>query len=127
MIQKAMMNLLIKAMKTVLPEQSTSNSSSQNAKQIDIHNITDRATLEAVINNNYSEIDKIAYNSAVANGVIPQGNVMEGPASEAYASSLRVESGQEKSVYDQSNQSSEEENIDDPNAEINAQLMRMNT
>ena len=33
---------------------------------------------------------------------------MEGPASEAYASSLRVESGQEKSVYDQSNQSSEE-------------------
>ena len=43
------------------------------------------------------------------------------------ASSLRVESGQEKSVYDQSNQSSEEENIDDPNAEINAQLMRMNT
>ena len=51
MIQKAMMNLLIKAMKTVLPErQSTSNSSSQNAKQIDIHNITDRATLEAVIN-----------------------------------------------------------------------------
>ena len=25
-----------------------------------------------------------------------------------------------KSVYDQSNQSSEEENIDDPNAEINA-------
>ena len=63
MIQKAMMNLLIKAMKTVLPneQQSTSNSSSQNAKQIDIHNITDRATLEAVINsNNYSEIDKIA-------------------------------------------------------------------
>lgn len=103
-------------------QQSTSNSSSQNAKQIDIHNITGRATLEAVINsNNYSEIDKIAaYNSAVANGVIPQGNVMEGPASEAYASSLRVESGQEKSVYDQSNQSSEEENIDDPNAEINA-------
>ena len=51
MIQKAMMNLLIKAMKTVLPRtKSTSNSSSQNAKQIDIHNITDRATLEAVIN-----------------------------------------------------------------------------
>ena len=49
MIQKAMMNLLIKAMKTVLPKESTSNSSSQNAKQIDIHNITDRATLEAVI------------------------------------------------------------------------------
>ena len=98
MIQKAMMNLLIKAMKTVLPANSNLLLTRlQNAKQIDIHNITDRATLEAVINsNNYSEIDKIAaYNSAVANGVIPQGNVMEGPASEAYASSLRVESGQE--------------------------------
>ncbi|RAI79337.1 hypothetical protein BFS35_012315 [Macrococcoides goetzii] len=45
-------------------------------------------------------MDKVtAYKSAVDNGVIPQGNVMEGPASAAYESSLRVESGQEKSVY----------------------------
>ena len=52
---------------------------------------------------------------------------MEGPASEAYASSLRVESGQEKPVYDQSNQSSEEENIDDQMQKSTLQLMRMNT
>ena len=53
MIQKAMMNLLIKSNEDSSSEQqSTSNSSSQNAKQIDIHNITDRATLEAVINSN---------------------------------------------------------------------------
>ena len=31
--------------------------------------------------------------------LFPQGNVMEGPASEAYASSLRVESGQEKNLF----------------------------
>ena len=43
-------------------EQQSLLTRSQNAKQIDIHNITDRATLEAVINsNNYSEIDKIAH------------------------------------------------------------------
>ncbi|WP_312883888.1 MULTISPECIES: hypothetical protein [Staphylococcus] len=95
---------------------------SQDTKQIDVQNITDRATLETVIySNNYTEIEKIAaYNSAVANGVIPQGNVMEGPASAAYESSLRVERGQEKSIYDQSNQTSETDDIDDPNAEINA-------
>lgn len=45
---------------------------------------------------------------------------MEGPASAAYESSLRVERGQEKSIYDQSNQTSETDDIDDPNAEINA-------
>lgn len=81
MMQKAMMNLIDQSNEdsSSNEQQYTSNSNSQNAKQIDIHNITDRATLEAVINsNNYSEIDKIAaYNSAVANGVIPQGNVME--------------------------------------------------
>ncbi|WP_394856170.1 hypothetical protein [Staphylococcus borealis] len=98
------------------------DSVSQDTKQIDVQNITDRATLETVIySNNYTEIEKIAaYNSAVANGVIPQGNVMEGPASAAYESSLRVERGQEKSIYDQSNQTSEIDDIDDPNAEINA-------
>ena len=69
----------------------------------DINNITTRAELEKVIYGNYSEIDKItAYNNAVQNGIIPQGNVMEGPASKAYESSLRIESGQEKSVYDNS-------------------------
>ena len=82
------------------------NEKSQNAQSVDVTNIKDRGTLESVIYGNYSETDKIkAYNNAVANGVIPQGNVMEGPASAAYESSLRVESGQEKSVYDNSNSS----------------------
>ncbi|MGF7194584.1 hypothetical protein [Staphylococcus pasteuri] len=82
-------------------QDNSSNEKSQNAQSVDVTNIKDRGTLESVIYGNYSETDKIkAYNNAVANGVIPQGNVMEGPASAAYESSLRVESGQEKSVYD---------------------------
>lgn len=92
-------------------------SSSQNqpkvnqTPQINIANITDRVTLEAVINGNYSEVQKVqAYKSAVANGVIPQGNVMEGPASAAYQSSLRVESGQEKSIYNSNNQKRDYDN-----------------
>lgn len=93
----------------------------QQSQQVDLSNITDRATLENVIYGNYAEIDKIkAYNSAVANGVIPQGNVTEGPASAAYESSLRVESGAEQSVYDQNAQSQAEEPTEDVNAEINA-------
>ena len=80
---------------------NSSSEKSQNTQNVDVTNIKDRGTLESVIYGNYSETTKIqAYNNAVANGVIPQGNVMEGPASAAYESSLRVESGQEKSVYD---------------------------
>lgn len=80
---------------------NSSSEKSQNTQNVDVTNIKDRGTLESVIYGNYSETAKIqAYNNAVANGVIPQGNVMEGPASAAYESSLRVESGQEKSVYD---------------------------
>ena len=87
-------------------QDNASNEKSQNTQNVDVTNIKDRGTLESVIYGNYSETDKIqAYNNAVANGVIPQGNVMEGPASAAYESSLRVESGQEKSVYDNSNSS----------------------
>lgn len=79
--------------------QATSKSSNQAA--IDVTNIKDRATLEAVIYGNFSEYDKIkAYNSAVANGVIPQGNVLEGPAWAAYESSLKIERGEEKSIFD---------------------------
>ena len=44
----------------------------------------------------------------------------EGPASAAYESSLRVESGAEQSVYDQNAQSQAEEPTEDVNAEINA-------
>lgn len=102
-------------------KQNQQNQQNQQSQQVDLSNITDRATLENVIYGNYAEIDKIkAYNSAVANGVIPQGNVTEGPASAAYESSLRVESGAEQSVYDQNAQSQAEEPTEDVNAEINA-------
>ncbi|UXR32381.1 hypothetical protein [Staphylococcus simulans] len=102
-------------------KQNQQNQQNQQSQQVDLSNITDRATLENVIYGNYAEIDKIkAYNSAVANGVIPQGNVTEGPASAAYESSLRVESGTEQSVYDQNAQSQAEEPTEDVNAEINA-------
>ncbi|NGJ98103.1 hypothetical protein G0X42_00055 [Staphylococcus aureus] len=75
----------------------------KNMSQINFNNITDRNTLKSVIYGNYNELDKLkAYNSAVANGVIPQGNVMEGPAIAAFESSLRVESGAEKSIYESS-------------------------
>lgn len=77
------------------------SSSEKNNQNIDLSNIQDRNTLESIIYGNYTEEQKVqAYKSAVANGVIPQGNVMQGPATKAYESSLRVESGQEKSVYD---------------------------
>ncbi|RTX70252.1 hypothetical protein EKQ60_00080 [Staphylococcus hyicus] len=85
-------------------------------QKYDVNNVTDRAMLEAIIYGDYTEIDKIAaYNSAVANGVIPQGNVMEGPAAKAYESSLRIERGEERSIYEQHTDTTE-----DVNAEINA-------
>ncbi|MCC2092009.1 hypothetical protein KRP64_08335 [Staphylococcus epidermidis] len=88
-------------------QDNSSSEKSQNTQNVDVTNIKDRSTLESVIYGNYSETEKVqAYKSAVANGVIPQGNVMEGPASEAYESSLRVESGQEKSIYENVPQSS---------------------
>lgn len=102
-------------------DESSAEKQNQQSQQVDLSNITDRPTLENVIYGNYAEIDKIkAYNSAVANGVIPQGNVTEGPASAAYESSLRVESGAEQSVYNQNAQSQAEEPTEDVNAEINA-------
>ncbi|MBT2816042.1 membrane lipoprotein lipid attachment site-containing protein [Staphylococcus coagulans] len=85
-----------------LEEDNSKVKEEQFNNKIDVNNITDRKTLENVIYGNYTEMDKIhAYNSAVANGVIPQGNVMEGPAAAAYESSLRIENGQEKSIYEQ--------------------------
>lgn len=86
--------------KTQETTQTTEAATQEQQQAINVNNITNRSQLEAVIYGNYSEVDKItAYNNAVSNGVIPQGNVMEGPASKAYESSLRVESGQEKSAY----------------------------
>lgn len=80
---------------------TTEIASTEQKQSLNTRNVTNRSELETIIyGNNYSELDKIAaYNSAVKNGVIPQGNVMEGPATAAYESSLRVESGQERSVY----------------------------
>lgn len=54
-----------------------------------------------------------AYNSAVANGVIPQGNVMEGPASAAYESSLKVESGEDESVYEKNDKGTDGQAADE--------------
>lgn len=87
---------------------------SQENNEVDVSNITDRSVLESVIYGNYSEMEKInAYNSAVANGVIPQGNVMEGPASAAYESSLKVESGEDKSVYEKNNKGTDAQAADE--------------
>lgn len=87
---------------------------SQENKKVDVSNITDRSVLESVIYGNYSEMEKInAYNSAVANGVIPQGNVMEGPASAAYESSLKVESGEDESVYEKNNKGTDAQATDE--------------
>lgn len=89
-------------------------SQSQENKKVDVSNITDRSVLESVIYGNYSEMEKInAYNSAVANGVIPQGNVMEGPASAAYESSLKVESGEDESVYEKNNKGTDAQATDE--------------
>lgn len=57
--------------------------------------ITDHSTLESIIYGNYTEVEKIAaYNSAVANGVIPQGTVSEGSAVSAYESSIGLQNGE---------------------------------
>lgn len=88
-------------------------------QKYDVNNVTDRAMLEAIIYGNYTEIEKIAaYKSAVANGVIPQGNVMEGPAAKAYESSLRIARGEEQSIYKTHTQHTD--TTEDVNAEINA-------
>ena len=93
-------------------EQESSNEQ-ESTSSIDYNNITDRNSLVQILNGNYTEEQKIiAYNSAVSNGVIPQGNVLEGPAQAAYESSLRVESGQEKSIYDEQDNEDEEETYD---------------
>ena len=59
------------------------------------NNITSQTQLETIIYSpSISEVDKIAaYNSAVRNGVIPQGTVMEGPAIAAYESSVAIQNG----------------------------------
>ncbi|MFO3693842.1 hypothetical protein WER97_09045 [Staphylococcus felis] len=76
---------------SVTDEQALSNIQSN---EPDIYNITDDQTLNQILNGNYTEEQKIqAYNSAVANGVIPQGVVTEGSAQAAYESSLAIQNG----------------------------------
>lgn len=78
------------------------NTKEEENENLNYKNVTDRDTLVKILYGDYTEEQKvIAYNSAVSNDVIPQGNVLEGPASAAYESSLRVESGEEKSIYDE--------------------------
>lgn len=58
---------------------------------INLSNITDQSVLENVIYGNYTEEQKTqAYNSAIANGVIPQGSV------QAYEESVRLQNGETK-------------------------------
>ncbi|PTF99779.1 hypothetical protein [Staphylococcus chromogenes] len=63
---------------------------------INITNITDQSVLESVIYGNYTEEQKTqAYNSAVANGVIPQSEVPQGSV-QAYEESVRLQNGETK-------------------------------
>ncbi|MCS4486341.1 hypothetical protein [Staphylococcus americanisciuri] len=72
-------------------EQTLSNAQSN---EPNVSNVTDNQTLNQILNGNYTEEQKIqAYNSAVANGVIPQGVVTEGSAQAAYESSLAIQNG----------------------------------
>ena len=78
----------------VTTEEVTTEAASTEQPAVNFNNVTDQVTLENIIYGNYAELDKIAaYNSAVANGVIPQGTVMEGPAAAAYESSVALQNG----------------------------------
>ena len=66
-------------------------------EQPNTSNITDEVQLQNVLNGNFSEEQKVqAYNSAVSNGVIPQGTVSEGSAQAAYESSKGIQNGETK-------------------------------
>ncbi len=79
-----------------------------------------------IYNDNYNEDEKrTAYNSALSNGILPQGNVIDGLTVDAYESSLRVESGAEKLGYNQNN-IEQSNTTQDVNAEINNAKQNMN-
>ena len=66
-------------------------------EEVNTSNITDEGQLLNVLNGNFSEEQKVqAYNSAVSNGVIPQGTVSEGSAQAAYESSKGIQNGETK-------------------------------
>lgn len=99
---------------------STKSSEEVTKPYINLNNVVDRNILQSIIyNNNYNEYEKrTAYNSALANGILPQGNVIDGLTVDAYESSLRVESGAEKLGYNQNNVE-QSNTTQDVNAEIN--------
>ncbi|WP_281673366.1 hypothetical protein [Staphylococcus auricularis] len=101
-------------------QESTENDNVQNNQQdvanqngyqdLDFNSIQDVGRLKSIIYGDYTEEQKLeAYNTAVSNGVIPQGNVMEGPASEAFESSMRIANGEEESIYDGLGEEDEDE------------------
>lgn len=95
-------------------EENINVENTQNKETMDFNNIQDVGRLKSIIYGDYTEEQKLeAYKTAVYNGVIPQGNVMEGPASEAYESSMRIANGEEESIYDGLGEVDEEENIED--------------
>ena len=66
-------------------------------EEVNTSNITDEVQLQNVLNGNFSEEQKVqAYNSAVSNGVIPQGTGSEGSAQAAYESSKGIQNGETK-------------------------------
>ena len=74
---------------------STEQTTQEQETQVNTSNISNETQLQNVLNGNFSEEQKIqAYNSAVANGVIPQGTVSEGSAQAAYESSKGIQNGE---------------------------------
>ncbi|WP_239775230.1 hypothetical protein [Mammaliicoccus sp. N-M50] len=74
---------------------STEQTTQEQQLQVNTSNISNESQLQTVLNGNFSEEQKIqAYNSAVANGVIPQGTVSEGSAQAAYESSKGIQNGE---------------------------------
>lgn len=74
---------------------STEQATQEQQTQVNTSNISNETQLQSVLNGNFSEEQKIqAYNSAVTNGVIPQGTVSEGSAQAAYESSKGIQNGE---------------------------------
>ena len=78
-------------------EENTTEEQQPVQEEVNTSNITDEVQLQNVLNGNFSEEQKVqAYNSAVSNGVIPQGTVSEGSAQAAYESSKGIQNGETK-------------------------------
>lgn len=74
---------------------SIEQANQEQQSQVNTSNISNESQLQSILYGNFSEEQKIqAYNSAVANGVIPQGTVSEGSAQDAYESSKGIQNGE---------------------------------